>query len=280
MKGLDYAWSKVPPWVVKAAGFGFAARYLSHDPSKNLTKAEAAALLADGVAIVLVWEDSAQGALRGHSGGVADALAADAQARQCGLPGAFIYFAADWDATAAEQTMINAYLDGCATVIGRARVGLYGGYWPCSRARLAGKAAKFWGTVAWSGTNWATATWKPDVMQGAQVSVGGVSVDLDTADAAGDFGQWPRPATTTIPMPKPAPKPAAKEHDMIIVTVDRATAPPTGWPGSFLLFGDGTLHHITPADGAVSNVANYKAAGVGEATVTYAEYEALAKPAA
>ena len=193
MKGLDYAWSHVPPWAVKAAGFGFAARYLSHDPSKNLSKAEASALLADGVAIVVVWEDTAQGALRGHAGGVADALAADLQARACGLPGAFIYFAADWDVAPAQQAAVDAYLDGCATVIGRARTGLYGGFWPCSRARLAGKASKFWGTVAWSGGNWAGG-WVPDVMQGAQVSVGGVSVDLDTGGTdRADFGQWPRP---------------------------------------------------------------------------------------
>src|ERR1017187_3727897 len=178
-RGLDYAWSHVPPLAVKAAGFSFAARYLSHDPSKNLSKPEADALLAAGVAIVVVWEDTAQGALRGHAGGVADALAADLQARQCGLPGAFIYFAADWDTTPAEQAAVDAYLDGCAGIIGRARTGLYGGFWPLSRARAAGKAAKFWGTVAWSGTNWDPVlnpnVFAPDVMQGAQVTIDGVS---------------------------------------------------------------------------------------------------------
>jgi hypothetical protein len=231
MKGLDYAWSHVPPQLVKAAGFGFAARYLSHDATKNLSRAEADALLAEGVAIVLVWEDTAQGALRGHAGGVADALAADAQARACGLPGAFIYFAADWDATPAQQLAVNDYLDGCATVIGRTRVGLYGGYWACSRARAGAKALKYWGTVAWSGGNWATATWKPDVMQGAQVTIDGVSVDLDTGGAAGaDFGQWPRPA----PVPAPAPAVPGDEDTMMIVTVDQATVPKgTAWPGVF-----------------------------------------------
>jgi hypothetical protein len=198
MKGLDYAWAHVPPAAVKAAGFGFVARYLSHDPSKNLTKLEAFSLISLGVAIVLVWEDAAQGALRGHAGGVADALAADSQARACGLPGAFIYFAADWDTLTGQQPLINDYLDGCATVIGRSRTGLYGGYWPCSRARASGKASKFWGTVAWSGRNWDPRVnpnvWTPDVMQGATVRVDGVSVDLDTGGATGpDFGQWPRP---------------------------------------------------------------------------------------
>jgi len=68
---------------------------------------------------------------------------------------------------------------------------------------------------------------------------------------------------------------------MIIVSVSKADQPAaTTWPGEFLLFGDGTLHHITPAAGAVSNVANYAAAGIGSATITYAEYLALSgKPA-
>jgi Domain of unknown function (DUF1906) len=198
VRGLDYAWAQVPPAAVKAAGFSFAARYLSHDPSKNLTRPEADALLAAGVAIVVVWEDTAQGALRGHAGGWADAVAADAQARACGLPGAFIYFAADWDAATGQQAAINDYLDGCATVIGHARTGLYGGFWPLSRARAARKASKFWGTLAWSGGMWDPKQnpgmcFVPDVMQGAQVTIDGVSVDLDTAAASGDFGQWPRP---------------------------------------------------------------------------------------
>jgi hypothetical protein len=276
VRGLDYAWSHVPPWAVKAAGFGFVARYLSHDASKSLSKSEAAALRVSGIAIVVVWEDAAQGALRGHAGGVADALAADSQARACGMPGAFIYFAADWDATAPEQGVINDYLDGAASIIGRARTGLYGGYWACSRARTAGKASKFWGTVAWSGSNWDPArnpnVFKPDVMQGAQVTIDGVSVDLDTADAAGDFGQWPRPATTAIPMPATPVTVPVEAPEMIIFEVDKGSVPAgNAWPGIFfLLIADGSLHHIT----STADVANYKAAGalVPPKPFTYAEF--------
>src|ERR1017187_1003755 len=262
-RGLDYAWSHVPPLAVKAAGFGFVARYLSHDPAKNLSKAEASALLSAGVAIVLVWEDTAQGALRGYAGGVADAANAAAQASACGLPGAFIYFAADWDVSVAQQGLINAYLDGCASVLGRALTGLYGGFWGCSRARIAGKAVKFWGTLAWSGNNWATCGWQPDVMQGAQVSIGGVSVDLDTGGAAAaDFGQWPRPATVTVPAVP------GDEDSMLIVTVDRATVPKgTAWPGQFLRLEDLTaplgvvLRHILDPP----HLAALRAAGVADA---------------
>jgi hypothetical protein len=272
MRGLDYAWSHVPPLAVKAAGFGFAARYLSHDPSKNLTGPEAAALISVNVEIVVVWEDTAQGALRGHAGGVADALEADRQARACGMPGAFIYFAADFDATPAQQAAINDYLDGAASVISRARTGLYGGFWPCSRARAAGKASKFWGTVAWSGNNWAACGWKPDVMQGAQVSVDGVSVDLDTAAASGDFGQWPRPVMTPPKLPPPVPVPTLTGDAMVIVKV-AFTPLPAGvtWPGDFLLLGDATLQHIPdPAALAV-----WEALGLPVKTLTYAQFAAI-----
>lgn len=275
MRGLDYAWSHVPPLAVKAAGFGFAARYLSHDPSKNLSKAEASALLAAGVAIVLVWEDTAQGALRGHAGGVADAQAATAQAEACGLSAAFIYFAADWDVTPAQQAAVDAYLDGCAQVIGRARTGLYGGFWPCTRAWRALKADKFWGTLAWSGDNWATSGFVPDVMQGAQVTIDGVSVDLDTGGAAGtDFGQWPRPVMPKPPVPPPAPAPVPTlTGDAMLIIKVAFTPLPAGvtWPGDFLLLGDATLQHIPdPAALAV-----WEALGLPVKTLTYAQFAAI-----
>jgi hypothetical protein len=276
MRGLDYAWSHVPPAAVKAAGFGFAARYLSHDASKNLTKLEAFSLISLGVAIVLVWEDTAQGALRGHAGGVADALAADSQARACGLPGAFIYFAADWDVTPAQQAAVNAYLDGCASIIGMARVGLYGGFWPCSRAREVHRASKYWGTLAWSGSNWANTTFTPDVMQGAQVTIDGVSVDLDTGGAAGpDFGQWPRPALTAAPAP--AAVPALEEPDMILLTIDKATVPAgPAWPGVWSYSGGVLAHVPLPSDESA-----LLAAGVKNVTVSFGYWVSLGgKPSA
>lgn len=210
-RGLDYAWTKPPAALIAGAGFGFACRYLSRDPSKNLTPAETRALQTAGVAIVVVWESGAQDMLRGHDGGVADAREALRQADTCGLHGIPVYFAADWDATSAQQAAISAYLDGAASVLGRDRVGMYGGYWPLARARAAGKAAYFWGTVAWSGDNWNPAhnphAFTPDIMQGPQVKVAGIEVDLDdshgrTHDGRGDdYGQYPRPPRLSGPPP-------------------------------------------------------------------------------
>jgi hypothetical protein len=219
MKGLDYAWTHPPAAALKAAGFTFAARYLSHDPSKNLSFAEAGLLRREGLDVVVVWESGAQDARRGRDGGIQDAVNAREQANSCGLTAVPVYFAVDYDAPPGDQDAINAYLDGAASVIGRDRVGVYGGYWPLSRARAAGKATYFWGTVAWSGRNWDPAvnphTFVPDIMQGAQVKIAGVLVDTDESHGRehtsrehvtreGDFGQWPRPPAAVRPQFPPA----------------------------------------------------------------------------
>ncbi len=191
--GVDYAWSKPAISSLKNAGEVFVAQYDSLDESKNLTPSRARDLLAAGVKIVLVYEYGAQDMLRGKAGGEQDAQHAETAAKACGIDGIPVYFAADWDATPGQQAAIDDYLDGCAAVIGRSRVGVYGGYWPLSRARAAGKAAYYWGTPAWSGTEWVTG-FTPDIMQGGFVTIGGVQCDLD-AGLHDDYGQWPRPSS-------------------------------------------------------------------------------------
>ncbi|MGK8510289.1 glycoside hydrolase domain-containing protein [Nocardia asiatica] len=100
------------------------------------------------------WETTAARMLDGYGAGIVDARAGLAQVLRCGgrvdRP---IYFSADFDAAPRDQLPINAYLDGAATVLGRADVGIYGGYWPVSRALDAGYATWAWQTDAWSGTN-------------------------------------------------------------------------------------------------------------------------------
>lgn len=185
--GVDYAWSHPGGAALKAAGAQFACRYLSPDSSKNLTRTEAADLAAHGVWAVVVWESTAARARAGRAAGVADARTALIQATAAGMPsGRPIYFAVDFDATPGDQTLINAYLDGASSVIGRDRVGIYGGYYPVKRALDAGKATWAWQTIAWSGGQWDA---RAVIRQGAQTTVNGVSCDLNTA-TADDYGQW------------------------------------------------------------------------------------------
>ena len=206
-KGIDYAFTPHPSVsALKSAGVTFVCRYTSSDArndanGKNLLPAEKTALLAAGFQLVIVCEEwAANRMLGGHSAGVADATHADAVVKALGLAGVPVYFACDFDATEAQQATINAYLDGCADVIGVARVGIYGGYYSVKRALDAGRAHWAWQTYAWSGGRWDTRAQLRQVQNG--VTIGGASCDWDDSRAA-DFGQWPRPKP---PAPKPPPK--------------------------------------------------------------------------
>lgn len=207
--GVDYAFNPHPAVKsIQGAGCEFVCRYISSMPQndtngKNLQHAEAQALLNAGLHIVVVAEEGAARMQAGRAAGAADAAHADAVVIALGMPKMPIYFACDYDAPESDQPAINAYLDGASSVITRGRVGMYGGYWPLSRARAAGKASFYWGTIAWSGSNWAANSWW-NIMQGLQVSVGGISVDVDHSKGT-DYGQWPRPAVTPPPPPGGAP---------------------------------------------------------------------------
>ncbi|WP_433145023.1 glycoside hydrolase domain-containing protein [Actinomadura nitritigenes] len=187
--GVDYAWGRPGASALKRAGAKFACRYLSHDTTgKNLTRAEAGELSAAGLWLVVVWETTANRALDGKAAGRADAQAAAAQAKACGMPDDRpVYFAVDWDASSSQQGAINAYLDGAASVLGRGRVGLYGGYGPVNRAFDAGKIAFGWQTYAWSGGRWDK---RAQLQQYSNDhTINGVGLDYDRA-VKSDYGQW------------------------------------------------------------------------------------------
>jgi len=204
MRGIDYAWhGGLNVAAMKTAGVQFVCRYLSHDGGKNLGLNEKNALNSSGIAVVVVWESTANRALQGHAAGVADAAEARKQADSLGMQGVPIYFAADWDVTEGQQAAVDAYLDGAASVIGHARTGLYGGYWPVKRAFDHGKIAYGWQTYAWSGGHW---DGRAQLRQTKNdVKVAGLSCDWDESTHS-DFGQWPRPGAA--PPHPPAPKPA------------------------------------------------------------------------
>lgn len=192
LRGLDYAGGRPGGGAIKAAGYAFVVRYLSDGgaglPGKLLTPAETNDLRANGVEIVSNWETTANRMLAGFNGGVADANAAQAQALACGgRKDRPIYFSADWDATEAQQAPINDYLRGAASVIGAENVGIYGGFWPVSRALDAGVARWAWQTHAWSGNNWENRAQLEQLI--GTVNVGGVDCDVNISHAT-DYGQW------------------------------------------------------------------------------------------
>jgi hypothetical protein len=189
-KGLDYAWARPSPTGLGNEGYTFAARYLSYDNSKDISAGERQALAAHGVDVVVVWETTANRALSGYAAGASDAQAAESKAAAAGMPGGRpIYFAVDFDAQPSEQATIDAYFDGAASVLGRQRVGAYGGYYLIGRLFNNGKIAYGWQTYAWSYGHWDARAQLRQTQNDITAAGDGNCCDLDYAVAA-DFGQW------------------------------------------------------------------------------------------
>jgi hypothetical protein len=194
LTGVDYSFARPSPSSLYSGGYRFVARYYSYDNSgthgKILFNGEAQSLINAGLDIVSNWEYAADDSLNGYNAGVADAKEANAQAAAAGAPADRpIYFSVDFDATPAQQTPINAYFDGVASVIGLNRTGAYGGYYVIKRLFDANKIKWGWQTYAWSGGQWDSRAQLRQVLNG--ISAGGSSncCDKDTSQAD-DFGQW------------------------------------------------------------------------------------------
>jgi|SRR5882762_7198873 len=189
-KGLDFAWAHVPlDAVAKYVGNGgFVCRYASDDLSKDLSWAEAKAYAARGVWSVLVYETTANRATAGFVAGQVDAGKAKARAKLLHMPDDRpVYFAVDFDSAGPD---VLQYFKGLVAVLGRARVGVYGGIRVCEYLWRQSLVGFIWQTYAWSGGSWATPTHVRQVKN--DIVIGGVGCDADEAypDKNGDFGQW------------------------------------------------------------------------------------------
>jgi len=200
--GLDYSAGRPSGAAIRAAGYSFVVRYLDNGLGggrANLTAAEAADLRGAGVDVALVWErkllSGPDRAAQGRAAGAADAGAAMAQARACGLDGWPIYFAIDFDlpdyAPAATSPLaklgpVGDYFGGIRAVLPLERVGVYGSFYAVGRVRAAGLAQWTWQTMAWSGGQVDTAIHL--LQRLGTVKVGGVDCDVNEAKQA-NFGQ-------------------------------------------------------------------------------------------
>lgn len=182
--GIDFAWGRPHPAALRAAGVTFVCRYLSPDPSKNLTRAEALAYAKAGIDVLVIWESTAGRALEGKLAGEADARAALSALRALGLGTHPIYFAIDTDA---RGVAVSGYFEGACHVLGRAGVGAYGGINPVSYLFDVGLIGYGWQTYAWSNGLW---DHRAQLQQYSNDhTIDGVSVDWDRSTAV-DFGQW------------------------------------------------------------------------------------------
>jgi len=140
--------------TASANGLSFICRYVSSPgSSRNLTRAEIYDFEANGIGIVIVFEQTADSALGGWRQGIADAQSASTQVAALGIADCPIYFAVDFDASENQLPVVGAYLQGAASVIGIDRTGVYGGYAVVQYAFNNGLVTYGWQTYAWSGTN-------------------------------------------------------------------------------------------------------------------------------
>lgn len=192
--GLDYAGGRPAAAHIKAAGYGFVCRYLSDGgsglPGKLLLAAEVADLQANGVDIVSNWETTGTTALNGFNAGVSDAKAAWAVHTSLGGPtDRPIYFSLDWDEAPAQDSTVDSYFQGVASVIGLQQTGAYGSYFILQRLLSAGLVTFAWQTQAWSGGNTDPRFHILQDNNAGYINIDGVQCDLDYA-LTDDFGQW------------------------------------------------------------------------------------------
>lgn len=188
IEGVDYAFSVPPVNALTAAGKYFAVRYGGPGSAgKQLTQAELAGLNKAGIAVVANAEGAAAG-FRGTAAGQSWARQALAHFTALGMPADRpIYFSVDWDAGPADWPDVDAALRGAASVVGAARVGVYGSYATVEHCARAGTARWFWQTYAWSAGKWSSRCHLQQYRNG--VTIGGADCDLDRAMQS-DYGQW------------------------------------------------------------------------------------------
>lgn len=204
-RGFDYSFSRPGLDCLRRSQHpDFVVRYItSLNNGKEASFNEIQALLQAGFQVAIVYQDGASDVLGGHNAGLGDARVADADCRRLGLDGIPVYFTLDRDPrglSLSQRSAVRAYLDAVASVLGRQRVGLYGGY-QAIEWFVPDHAAWGWQTYAWSGELISSKAHFRQYLNG--LSFCGGQVDLNEAYRE-DFGQWPRP-TATPEEPEQAP---------------------------------------------------------------------------
>lgn len=189
MIGFDYT-ERIDPAALKTAGATVVFRYVMPQTpfwTKALRTAEANELLAAGIPIVSNWETTATAMRGGGTQGITDALQLAADWRALGAPTNLAgYFSADWDVQQGEVSLCLDYLAGAASVLGKPRTGVYGGY------RIV-KAAIDAGYRGWQTAAWSSGQWDPRAVArqtGQKQTIGGVDTDVNEIIDLSGLGAW------------------------------------------------------------------------------------------
>lgn len=196
---LDYSWSHPNLSQLKVLGITGVIRYVTGDMGKALTRAEIGQIKANGLTLTLVYETTGKTVKGGRDAGVADANAAKNALNALGLPLSRVYFAVDYDMQPAEYALLDAYLDGAASIMGKNHTGVYAGYAPCAREIGRGYAA--WQTYAWSGGKVAQGIKIYQYQNGVTVAGGNVDRNRTSLSDYGQVNFGGAPASASTPAP-------------------------------------------------------------------------------
>jgi len=183
-EGVDSSWSKPTPAQLKAAGKSFIGAYLNDPGSKGITSALLKSYLDNGIAVYLIWEGTGRETLNGAAGGAAAGNSAKSLLAGLGLPASTnVYYAVDYDASAAQLATIDAFLNAASAAQGH-KASVYGGYNVIEHC-VRGSAAYGFQTYAWSGGKVSSKTAIYQYLNGQTLA--GNSVDLNR-NLKADFG--------------------------------------------------------------------------------------------
>ena len=191
---------------MRGNGLSFAGRYLGPESwGKTVTKAEADALLAEGVSILLCYETSAERMRGGASAGAEDGTKALRYARELGVPvGTCIFFAADYNAPTGDLILCENYVRAAQAAMGGVyEAGCYGPEKVVSFLSERGACEKFWQCVAWSNQFLPVANVRQYAWQGdfrardTAKKLGIAAVDLDAGEDLRGLWAPPEPETET-----------------------------------------------------------------------------------
>lgn len=159
LEGVDYSWGYFKGLApkLKRSKKHFVMRYAYTGEGKEITASEVKELKKAGLGIGIVHQITKKDfrPLEGFKAGQTDARTARQSVHDVGLSSKMpIYFSVDFEASAAQQVKINQYLKGAASVLGKDKVGVYGGYFTVARALNAGIVKYAWQTYSWSKGKW------------------------------------------------------------------------------------------------------------------------------
>lgn len=171
----------------RSDGYEAVARYLVPSSWKAITKSEADTISEAGLQIISVFETTANRALVGRAAGLVDGASAIQVANDIGQPkGSTIYFAVDFDATAAQMPAVIEYIRGASEATPGYNTGVYGSAAVIKAIQESGTCSRYWQTYAWSYGEKVEGIhiyqYKDDI------TIHGINVDLD--ESYGEEGGW------------------------------------------------------------------------------------------